>query len=124
MRPRPLACLLVLAVTALAGCGAVPGVRVAMAPEPTEAAARVARADQPPLALLDCDRDGLVSLDELRAGFKLQQRAVTDDEFTAADLSRDGKWNDAEFSRFLNHRAVRSWSVYRTCPAKADQGDR
>lgn len=121
MCPRPIACFLVLAATALAGCGAVPSMRVALAPEPTEPVARVARADQPPLALLDCDRDGLVTLDELNAGFRLQQRAVSAEEFAAADLSRDGKWNEAEFSRFLNHRAVRAWSVFRPCPAQADR---
>lgn len=121
MRPRTLASLLVLVATALAGCGSVPAMRVALGPAPTEPVARVASADQPPLAMLDCDRDGLVSLDELRAGFTLQHRAVTGDEFAAADLSRDGKWNEAEFSRFLNHRAVRSWSVYQPCPAKADR---
>lgn len=118
MYPRPIATLLALVATAaLAGCGAVPEVRVALAPQPTEPVARVARADQPPVGLLDCDGDGLVSADELRAGFKLQARAVSAEEFAAADLTRDGKWSEAEFARFLNHRAVRSWSVVRPCPA-------
>lgn len=117
MFARPLACALFLAAFALAGCGAVPEMRVALSPVASEAGARVARADQPPLALLDCDRDGLLTASELNAGFKLHQRAVTDEEFAAADLSRDGKWNQAEFARFLNHRTVRAWSVHQACPA-------
>lgn len=120
MPARPIACTLLLAsaLLALVGCGAAPTPAVALMPTGFEPAARVARADRPPLPALDCDADGLIAPEELAAGFRLHQRAVTAEEFAAADLSRDGKWSEAEFSRFLEHRPVRAWSVSRPCAGK------
>ena len=119
MSARPIACALILLATTLAGCGATTDVRVGMAAMAPDAGPRAARADRPPVALLDCDGDGGVSFAELAAGFTLTRGAVTAEAFAAADLSRDAKWNEAEFARFLDHRAVRSWTVVRPCPAEA-----
>jgi hypothetical protein len=117
MRARPFACFLASVLLALPGCGAVPAVRVALAPVAGAVATRVAPPDEPPLAQIDCDGDGHVSLVELQAGFTLEHRAVSAAEFAAADLSKDGAWSASEFARFLNHRSVRSWAVTKPCPA-------
>ena len=119
MRPLLLAALL---ATQLAGCGAVLPMKLALATPPTppvatqvDATAARRAPDGPPVAALDCDRDGLVSLAELSAGFVLNRRAVTAEEFAMADLTKDGLWNATEFARFLNHRPVGAWSLTSPC---------
>lgn len=130
---RPFVSLCLLATLALSGCASAaptgvttPATLQAQAAPPVQAASASAAAPltratasvgpaNGTMSALDCDRDGHASWSEVLGGLLLNNRRVSAEEFTSADLSRDGKWSEGELSRFLNHRARSSWLLLKPC---------
>ena len=84
------------------------------------AMAKAAFSPKRPVGRLDCDRDGLVSLDELQDGLDVNGHAVTANEFTRFDADADAHWSEAELQAYLNRLEVQSWSVREACPGVVD----
>jgi hypothetical protein len=107
------ALLLLFVVLFLGGCQlSLP--RQVVLVNPAETLQKAMPAPQVPLGRIDCDRDGLASYEELRAGFDVNHRAVTLAEFQTFDRDRDAHWNEREFQAFLQ-QGVSSWSVDEPC---------
>lgn len=106
--------LMMLVALCLGGCQlSLP--RAVVLVDPAATLQKTMPAPQPPVGALDCDRDGLVSYEELQGGFEVNGRAVTRAEFDAVDGDHDAHWSEQEFGTFLHRSDVRSWSDQASC---------
>jgi hypothetical protein len=118
MKPMNTLLLLIVIALGLGGCQlSLP--RAVVVADPL-AMAKAAIAPKPPLGRLDCDRDGLVSLDELQDGLDVNGHAVPASEFAHFDGNADAHWSEPEFQAYLNRREVTSWRVREACPGLVD----